>query len=518
LAIVTVSALALLLSRRDGPPTVPARAKAGDLSLERVEFKIRKERYQAERGVLVVPENRADERSRLIALPVLRIHARALRPAEPIFWFSGGPGTSNMTVRPPARLLDDHDFVIVGYRGVDGSVRLDSPEIAQAMRGADHDLSGAASIAGFRAAVAAFVEESRAKGVDLRGYTLLEVIADNETARSALGYERIDLFSTSYGTRLAQIYAVLHPEVVFRSVMIGVNPPGHFAWDPRVTDAQLAHLSRLCARDPHCGTRTPDLKAAMRRVLAQLPTRYAGLRLDAGKLRAITFLLLFQRSTMALAADAYVAADRGDYSGLALMQLAYDAVLPGMSTWGEFVCKGYNGDFDPTRDYLHDFATGDTVLGSPISRLVFGAAGAIPVPMLPPELRKPRDSAVETLLLSGNLDVSTPAEAARDELLPHLSRGRQIILSEMGHVADVWGLQHDAFQHVLVTFYATGVADDSRFVPAPMDFRVKWGLPLLAKLAAAATAAVATAAIVLVAWLIRRRALRPAASGFARAS
>lgn len=187
-----------------------------------------------------------------------------------------------------------------------------------------------------------------------------------------------------------------------------------------------------------------------------------------------------------------------------------------MSTWGEFVCKGYNADFDPTRDYLRDFATGDTVLGSPISRLVFGAAGAIPVPMLPPDLERPRDSAVETLMLNGNLDVSTPAEAARDELLPHLSRGRQIIFSEMGHVADVWGLQHDAFQHVLVTFYATGVADDSRFVPAPMDFRVRWGLPLLAKLVAAATAALATAAIVLVAWLIRRRALRPVTSGLAR--
>jgi hypothetical protein len=236
----------------------------------------------------------------------------------------------------------------------------------------------------------------------------------------------------------------------------------------------------------------------------RLPARYAGLRLDAEKLRAATFLLLFQRSSVALAVDAYLAADRGDASGLALMQLFYDAVLPRLSTWGEFLCKGFNADYDPTRDYLRDLAAGDSVLGSPISRLVFGGAGKLPVPLLPAELRTARESAVATLLLSGNIDVSTPAEAARDELLPRLSRGRQIILSEMGHVGDVWGLQHGAFQHALVTFYGTGVADASRFVPAPMDFRVKWGLPLVAKLLAGAFAAAALCALVFVGWLVRR--------------
>ena len=79
-----------------------------------------------------------------------------------------------------------------------------------------------------------------------------------------------------------------------------------------------------------------------------------------------------------------------------------------MFTWGDFACRGVSADYDPTRDYLRKLATGQSVLGSPISRLVFDGAGALPVPLLPAELRTARESAVETLLLNGNID--RPAE------------------------------------------------------------------------------------------------------------
>ena len=52
--------------------------------------------YAADCGTLVVPENRADPHSRLIALPVTRIRARSAHPAEPIFRLEGGPGITNM--------------------------------------------------------------------------------------------------------------------------------------------------------------------------------------------------------------------------------------------------------------------------------------------------------------------------------------------------------------------------------------------------------------------------------------
>ncbi len=493
----------LLPKRR--PVTVPAQAKAGDLSLESSRCRLGDKEYAADQGVLVVPENRTESSARLIALPVLRIRSRAAQPAEPIFWLSGGPGTSNLDFRPSQRLLENHDFVLVGYRGVDGSVRLDSPDIARARRGARGDLTGAASNAAFRAAVGRFADDARRRGTDLRGYTLPEVIADVEAARRALRYPRIHLLSASYGTRLAQIYAFQHPEAIGRSAMISVNPPGHFAWDARMTDRQLGELSRLYARDPPPGKPAADLREAMRRVLIRLPARYWGLRFDANKLRAITFVLLFQRRTMALVADAYLAADRGDFSGLMLMQVSYDLIFPRMGAWGDFVCKGYNADFDPARDYGRDFAVGDTVLGSPITLLVFAGGGGLPVPLVPAELRASHDTNVETLLLGGDLDFSTPADFARDELLPHLRRGRQIVLSTMGHFNDVWSLEYHATQNALVTFYDTGVADASGFTPLPMDFRVSWGFPLIAKLVAGGIPLLAIGAACLLRWLWRRR-------------
>jgi hypothetical protein len=102
---------------------------------------------------------------------------------------------------------------------------------------------------------------------------------------------------------------------------------------------------------------------------------------------------------------------------------------------------------------------------------------------LPPEFDQPHPSEVETLLVSGSNDFSTPAEFAANDLLPSLKNGRQVILSEMGHVGDVWGVQPEGTERLLTSFYDTGVADDSLYTYAPMDFNVRFGFPLLAKLA-----------------------------------
>lgn len=44
-------------------------------------------------------------------------------------------------------------------------------------------------------------------------------------------------------------------------------------------------------------------------------------------------------------------------------------------------------------------------------------------------------SKVETLLISGELDFSTPPQLATEELLPYLPNGHQVVLEEFGHTA-----------------------------------------------------------------------------------
>ena len=86
----------------------------------------------ADCGSLVVRENRHDPDSRLIALPITRVRAHAAHPGAPIFRLQGGPGITNMDFPNATRLAARHDVVLVGYRGIDGSSRLDCPEVISA--------------------------------------------------------------------------------------------------------------------------------------------------------------------------------------------------------------------------------------------------------------------------------------------------------------------------------------------------------------------------------------------------
>jgi hypothetical protein len=77
---------------------------------------------------LELPQNRRDSLTGSIRLPVLRL--RAVNPDAPaIFWLGGGPGLSNLHTVHYDYFADDYDQVMVGYRGVDGSVSLECEEV-----------------------------------------------------------------------------------------------------------------------------------------------------------------------------------------------------------------------------------------------------------------------------------------------------------------------------------------------------------------------------------------------------
>ena len=137
----------------------------------------------ADCGTLVVPENRASSKSRLIALPVTRILARSPHPLAPIFYLNGGPGETNMTFPQAGRLTAQHDVVMVGYRGVDGSSVLNCPEVTAALDTSDY--LGKASLSAYSQAFSSCAKRLERSGVDLAGYTLAEQADDIEAARVA---------------------------------------------------------------------------------------------------------------------------------------------------------------------------------------------------------------------------------------------------------------------------------------------------------------------------------------------
>jgi len=88
---------------------------------------------------------------------------------------------------------------------------------------------------------------------------------------------------------------------------------------------------------------------------------------------------------------------------------------------------------------------------------------------------------VQTLLISGSVDFSTPPDYAT-ELLKSLENGKQVILKEMGHFDDIINLQRAALTNLLVRFYDEGVVDDSKYVYDPMNFEPQVNFPLWAKI------------------------------------
>ncbi len=124
---------------------------------------------RAERGELVVPERRDDAPARQIRLPVVRVLADRPGGRPPVFRLGDGPGLTNMRFGcPPA--LAAHDVILVGYRGVDGSVRLDAPDVAAALRAGGGDLLGPPSRGRVAQAAAVAARRLRDSGVDVAGY------------------------------------------------------------------------------------------------------------------------------------------------------------------------------------------------------------------------------------------------------------------------------------------------------------------------------------------------------------
>ncbi|MEU8656254.1 alpha/beta hydrolase [Actinoplanes philippinensis] len=500
--------LAFLTVRPARTLAVPDGARAGQLSMSTCDYRTEAGTVRAECGTLVVPENRNDPAADLIALPVIRIPTASPQPREPVFRLGGGPGSTNMTFPQASRLTAARDVVLVGYRGVDGSRRLDCPEVA-GLRHSEGDLTGAASqqaaTLGFTACARRLTED----GVDLRGYSVAQRVDDLEAARTALGYQKINLVSTSAGTRTALVYSWRHPTALLRSAMIGVNPPGHMVWDPAITDDQISRYGRLCAADAGCSARTGDLAASMREVTTSMPRRWGPFAIHPGSVRAASMFAMHHngRSSAPLNAPTVIDAYLSGPGALWAMSVLGEMQLPESIVWGEFASFAMI-DAPAAQDFYRAGGDPGSVLRSDGTNFLWGGpAGFATVWPDSPDnapYRTPQPSTTETLLISGTLDLSTPAETATRDLLPLLPRGHQVILPELGHSADFWD-NADAGRHLLNTFYDSGTVDESKFGSRPVAFDPgPLTMSTIATILLGVTAGAVVLALVLSTVLIRR--------------
>lgn len=477
-ALLVAGLVALRLGRDGDLRAVPADAVAGDLLLEPCNLEVDSGSYPADCGTLVVPENHDDPGSRRIALPVLRVRAVTDRPQEPVFFLTGGPGESNIEFASELadRFVEDRDFVAVGYRGADGSVRLDCPEVTRAISTSTDVLSDASFDAvadGYRSCAGRLTGE----GIDVSRYGLVQQVDDMEAARAAFGYDRIDLLSESAGTRTALIYGWRHPGSIHRSFMVGANPPGAFLLDPDVTEEQLGRFAALCAHDDACRQRTDDLTTTMRRSTADVPGRWLTLPIKESNLRAATLFGLFETGPTGAASapmmiDTWLAAAEGDTSGLWFNSVLIDVVFADLFIAGQRAAA-VSIDYPAARQYFADGPGDLSNLGRAATVSAWAAGRLVdvwPAAAEAESYQQMRTSAVETLVVNGALDVATPPQRASRELLPYLPNGQEVVLPGFGHTGSFFNQQPDAGTHLVNTFFATGAVDVSRYEPEAVDF------------------------------------------------
>jgi pimeloyl-ACP methyl ester carboxylesterase len=262
-------------------PALAAPPATGALFLTpcQIEHPLRLTVVPAECGVLEVPENPQEPDGRTIGLHVARVAAISRRKqADALFVLAGGPGQAASSFYASVagafeRIQRERDIVLVDQRGTGASNPLECAE--------DEERLYQASDAQITAATQRCLEGLRARARPAY-YTTSLAVLDLERVRAALGYERINLYGVSYGTRVAQQYLRHFPARVRTLILDGVVPP-ELAVGPAVaTDAEQALRSILgrCATDKSCrerfGDPTRDYEAVRMR-LAQhaVPLRLA---------------------------------------------------------------------------------------------------------------------------------------------------------------------------------------------------------------------------------------------------
>ena len=338
---------------------------------------------------------------------------------------TGGPGQPARYALPGARRrLESIDatgwrLVALDQRGT-GAGALRCPALQREMGASDLTPPT-------RAAVRACADRI---GDKRRYFATTDTVADLDRLRQALGVERIALDGTSYGTYVAERYALDHPDRVSRLVLDSVVPHEglEMTWavpmqaTARVLGPQAARdLKTVVARE-HDG---PALLDTITGNMIGTP-RLAGIRGalataargDAGPLERIV------AATQAAEHD-YPA--RALSQGLHASTLCADVPAP----WGD-ASAPLAGRAAKLRRAAAGIDPGPfdrvTAIGNGVAQQCLAWP---PTPVRPPDL--PADLPdVPTLLLAGTRDLSTPLEWARAELA-HAPGGRLLTVAGAGH-------------------------------------------------------------------------------------
>lgn len=224
---------------------------------------------QAQCGTLTVLEDRQAGAGRTIDLNLAVLPAISRSPEpDPLFFLTGGPGqaaTESFVTLAGSfeRIRQKRAIVLVDQRGTGKSNPLDCPD--------SPETSGDEAVD--RVAMGDWLRLCLANlDADPALYTTPLAMQDLDDVRQALGYETINLYGLSYGTRAALTYFKMYPEHVRTVILDGVVPQDEALGLDVARDAQRALdlLFERCEADAACQAALPDLPGKFQQLMSGL--------------------------------------------------------------------------------------------------------------------------------------------------------------------------------------------------------------------------------------------------------
>lgn len=392
-------------------------------------------------GTLRVYENRQTRSGRQISLNIVVLPAIGSPAPDPLFFLAGGPGQGAAQLAPQLRqvfrpIQKTRDIVLIDQRGTGKSNGLECKSNEESLKGLMETEQAAADrlrkcLAGYDA--------------DVRLYTTPIAMDDLDQVRDWLGYDRINLYGGSYGTRAALVYLRQHGDHVRSMVLDGVAPT-----DMRLPlfvarDAQRSLDSWLlrCDADKHCHALYPDLGVRVRALLARLEASPARVRMvhprtgvteetqvDARVVASLLFGALYSPVTASMLPALIDRAEHDDFEALLALGMADDSssgVSVGMQL--SVLCSE---DAPLVTQHDLDRETAGNLFGGRLFADQVTACGFWPRGAIDASYYQPVKSDVPTLVLSGEVDPITPPVWGQ-EVTSELRNARHFTASASGH-------------------------------------------------------------------------------------
>ncbi len=391
-----------------------------------------------------VLENRADANGRKINLRLAMIKSdAAAADADIVVFLAGGPGQSAIDTWPQVApafgpLLAHHHVLLLDQRGTGGSNVLEC-------KGDENDNGGDA---GFDAArVTAATQACLAmvsKHANPRFYTTTDAVADLEAVRQALGAPQFDLVGVSYGTRMAQQYAMRHADGV-RSIVLDSVAPNELALGQDFAenlDSALKLQFAQCAKTPACAKAFGDPFASLfklRDALHNKPVDYSyrdpvtfetqTKHLNGPSLAGLVRMFAYSPETAALLPLSIAEGLKGDYTPLAGQTQVLTGDMTDLSENAMQLSVICSEDADLLAPRAQDE---NTLLGNKLVDGLKAACEVWPHAQRPADFHAPLKTDKPVLILEGAFDPVTPPRYG-EQVMKGLSNGRLLIAAGQGH-------------------------------------------------------------------------------------